>query len=396
MKRNRVTDTLRRGALAVVPLAVSGYLVYAGVRIVYQAVASADILVPKGWSRLPYHAVLQPILTVLALLLALTLVGVVSRAVVGRLIGRLVRAVMGRIPLLRSLYPALRKMATSLFAGDRSVFVHPVLVPFPFAGRSSVGFRTARMCFSQEDIEGYEAVFVPTVPSPTTGLLMYFRPSQVAASGLSTEQALRLIVSAGLLSPGAAPNTAPRRKRRRRRGPWARALMTGLTVLLPLAFTTYVGYALFQAIMRIFGFAGAWLPASLADRRPMEAAAALLALLLSLAAILLVGALASTVVGRAAQSAVHRLAEAVPFAGDLYRGLRMLLEALVPVDRSQGYSRVGLIAFLGPQARMIALITGEATPELACGCAGGAYTARPTSAAASSRSSPRTRSSCWT
>jgi uncharacterized membrane protein len=78
------------------------------------------------------------------------------------------------------------------------------MVPFPHADVRSIAFLTGE--FDLETVAGPErvvTVFMPTTPNPTTGFFMLFRASQVQNINLSVDEAMRLVISGGLLAPEA-------------------------------------------------------------------------------------------------------------------------------------------------------------------------------------------------
>lgn len=139
----------------------------------------------------------------LALALALFLfLGVLGHNVLGRRLLALGEAAVERIPVLRAVYMGAREV-TRAFGGDRTkAFRRVVLIPFPAAPAWSIGFLTAEFeAASPTGPERMASVFMPTTPNPTTGFYLIFPLSALRETDLAVEEAVRLVISGGLLAP---------------------------------------------------------------------------------------------------------------------------------------------------------------------------------------------------
>jgi uncharacterized membrane protein len=130
------------------------------------------------------------------------LLGVVAHNVLGRRLLLLGDKLLGKVPVLRAVYTGTREV-TRAFSGDRTKnFRRVVLVPFPIEDAYVPGFLTGEW-----DIETptgtrrMASVFFPTTPNPTTGFYLIYPIEKVVDSGLSVEEAVRLVISGGLVAP---------------------------------------------------------------------------------------------------------------------------------------------------------------------------------------------------
>jgi uncharacterized membrane protein len=107
-----------------------------------------------------------------------------------------------RIPIFRGVYTAVQKLVENIFSrepGDRRV----VLVEYPRKGIFTVcfatGYATGELArFSEERLVN---VFVPTTPNPTAGFYLLVPEREVVTLQMTPEEAFKLIVSGGMLSP---------------------------------------------------------------------------------------------------------------------------------------------------------------------------------------------------
>jgi uncharacterized membrane protein len=137
----------------------------------------------------------------LAILLIFVL-GVLAHNVLGRRLLLLGDKLLGKVPVLRAVYTGTREV-TRAFSGDRTKnFRRVVLVPFPIDGAYVMGFQTGE--FDVDMPEGRRrmvSVFFPTTPNPTTGFYLVYPVEKVVLSNLAVEEAVRVVISAGLVAP---------------------------------------------------------------------------------------------------------------------------------------------------------------------------------------------------
>lgn len=133
---------------------------------------------------------------VLASLLAL---GVVGRAVIGRRLLELFDALMGRIPLVQSIYGSARKLIqtvqTKPDSGQRVV-----LIEFPSPGMKAVGLVTRTFTDPATGTE-IAAVYVPTTPNPSSGYVELVPSSTLVPLDWTVNEALTFIISGGAVAP---------------------------------------------------------------------------------------------------------------------------------------------------------------------------------------------------
>lgn len=146
-------------------------------------------------------------------LVLIFLLGLLGHNVLGRRVLKIGEAILGRVPLLRPIYVGAREV-TRAFGHDRTKgFRRVVLIPFPLDDVWSIGFLTNEFeVTSDAGPTRMLAVFMPTTPNPTTGYYMLLPPEKVRDTSLGVEEAIRMVISGGLVSPDPrrlAPPTAP-------------------------------------------------------------------------------------------------------------------------------------------------------------------------------------------
>ena len=193
---------LLEGLLLIVPLLVTYLVLRLMVGFVNSLLSPLLHLVKQ-----PSPPWLLPVAIILALFL-LYLAGVIVHTVIGRRLANTFNALVERIPLIRLIYRTTRQ-ATDIFSGvTAGRFRRVVLVEFPRPGVKSMGFVTSEAQGS--DGGRFLTVFIPTVPNPTTGFLLFLRDDQVQETGMTTEEAFKLILSGGILIDEVARSLAQR------------------------------------------------------------------------------------------------------------------------------------------------------------------------------------------
>ena len=140
---------------------------------------------------------IRAIAVVLAFL-AVYVVGVIAATVVGGWMVRHWHAMLERIPVVRSVYRIARQ-STDVFSGGVVLQTSKVvLVEYPRMGIFSMGLVTGSYADLEE--ETFLAVYIPTVPVPTSGFLTYVRRDQVIETDLTFEDAMKVVISAGVLT----------------------------------------------------------------------------------------------------------------------------------------------------------------------------------------------------
>jgi len=138
---------------------------------------------------------------------ALTLLGFLTANLIGRSLVDLSERLLGRIPAVRAIYRAMKQVFETLFSGKGSSFRRVGLVEFPSPGMWSIVLISQppneEIANSIPGKEEHISVFLPCAPNPTTGFFFYLPRSKVLEVEMSAEDAATLIMSCGVVQPGA-------------------------------------------------------------------------------------------------------------------------------------------------------------------------------------------------
>lgn len=183
-----------RGLFAIIPLLLSAL----AIKLLYELIDKKVMGVVDHF----FQVRQIPGFGILLVLIVLYFIGLVVSNVVGREIFKIIERVSERIPLIKAIYSVGKQLSESLSAneGDKKAFQRAVLVDC-FANQGwTVAFVTGTL---KDNATGEELlkVFVPTVPNPTTGFIFILKENQTIDPGWTVEEALKMIVSAGIISP---------------------------------------------------------------------------------------------------------------------------------------------------------------------------------------------------
>ncbi len=159
-------------------------------------------LVPQLVSRYVDYAV--PILAVLMTLFLLYMLGLMTASVFGRRMLFVVDVTMGKVPFVKTIYNATKQIVVTLGGGASMNFKRVVLVEFPRPGMKCIGFLTAVL----KDVDtgrDMATIFISTTPNPTTGYMQIVPLEEVSETGWTVEEAVKLLMSGGILSPPTVP-----------------------------------------------------------------------------------------------------------------------------------------------------------------------------------------------
>lgn len=135
-------------------------------------------------------------------LVGLTLIGALMNGFLGRWFTKLIEVVLSRLPIIKTVYTVIKQVLQTALTDQSTAFKEPVFVEFPRKDSWVIAFATAKNRPAIDQALGQEmvGVFVPTTPNLTSGYLIFVPSDQIRpALNISSEEALKLIISAGLV-----------------------------------------------------------------------------------------------------------------------------------------------------------------------------------------------------
>ena len=199
------------GVLITAPVSLTIYLAWLFITFVDERVFS---LLPPEYNPETYFRFSIPGIGLLLALVGLTLIGALTAGIIGRALNGLLEAILNRLPVIRSLYGAIKQIMETVLANKSSAFRECVLIEYPRKGMWTLGFITGTTkgevqektaAADQEVIN----VFVPTTPNPTSGFLLFVPEQDIIRLKMPIEDGLKLVVSGGIVTPAIEATALP-------------------------------------------------------------------------------------------------------------------------------------------------------------------------------------------
>ena len=150
-----------------------------------------------------YIGIHVPGIGLLVVLVGLTVIGFLAAGLVGRVLVRTGETLLTRMPVIRSVYSALKQIFETVLRSSSRSFREVALIEYPRRGIWAIGFITTTTTGEvQNDIaEDVVNVFLPTTPNPTSGFLLFVPRKDIIVLDMSVEEAIKMVVSAGIVTP---------------------------------------------------------------------------------------------------------------------------------------------------------------------------------------------------
>lgn len=118
---------------------------------------------------------------------------------------------MNRIPGVRSIYTSVKQVSDTLFSGGGNAFSKALLIRYPHPQAWSIAFLTGQPSgHVAQQLQGeHVSVFIPTTPNPTSGFFLLLARKDVIELDMSVDDALKYIISMGVVAPASAPTPSP-------------------------------------------------------------------------------------------------------------------------------------------------------------------------------------------
>lgn len=191
------------GLLLWVPLGVTVFVV----KVMVDFMDRTLLLLPPQYR--PEHLLgfTIPGLGILLTVIVVLVTGAVAANLLGRKLVAAWEALLGRIPLVRSVYKSAKQVAETVFSANGKSFRKVLLVEYPRRGIWTLAFQTGDCSGEVQARTGKEVitVFVPTTPNPTSGFIIMVPRDEVVELEMSVESALRMIISLGVIEPEYRP-----------------------------------------------------------------------------------------------------------------------------------------------------------------------------------------------
>ena len=151
--------------------------------------------IPEGY-RIPFLGLVVTLLIVL-------IVGWLTTNFFGKKVFQIGELLIEKIPFVRRIYKGSKQVVSSIAEADTSTFRKVVLIEFPRRGLLAIGFVTGESRGEVQELtrENMLNVFVPTMPNPTSGFLIFSPLEELTEVSMTIEEGIKYVVSGGLVTP---------------------------------------------------------------------------------------------------------------------------------------------------------------------------------------------------
>ena len=193
---------LLTGLLVWVPLGITVWVLNVTIGLLDQSL----LLLPEQWRPETLLGIYIPGLGVILTVVVLLVTGLIVRNVLGQQLLLFWEGILHHIPIVSAIYNSVKQVSDTLLSGDSKAFGKVLLVRYPHANSWSLAFQTSVPGSVTSQLgDEYVGVFVPTTPSPVNGFYFYVKKSEAIELDMSVDDALKAIVSMGVVAPKKPP-----------------------------------------------------------------------------------------------------------------------------------------------------------------------------------------------
>jgi uncharacterized membrane protein len=203
LNRHPLLIHLRRyliaGLLVWVPLIVTGLII----KLLVEMLDFTILLLPPSWRPEALLGFSIPGTGVVVAIVIVFLTGLIAANILGRRLFELGDSIVDRIPLVRSIYSAVKQVMRTLLEDGQQSFRRVLMVEYPRRGLWILGFQTGVgvgevQHRTEQDVI---TVFVPTTPNPTSGFVIMVPRDEAIELDMSVEDGLKFVMSLGVVTP---------------------------------------------------------------------------------------------------------------------------------------------------------------------------------------------------
>ncbi|HEU0221416.1 MAG TPA: DUF502 domain-containing protein [Paracoccaceae bacterium] len=208
----RIRGNFLTGLVVVAPVVLTIYIIWSIVTFIDAQVVP---WVPAVYNPSTYLDADIPGFGVVIFIIFTAVVGTLTKNLFGRQLVRVGEDIVDRMPVVRSIYNALKQIVETVLSQSATSFKQACLVEYPRKGLWAVAFvatDTRGEILARAGETEMVSVFLPTTPNPTSGFLLFVPRRDVVFLDMSIEAAAKLVISGGLVMPPSAAEIAAGRR----------------------------------------------------------------------------------------------------------------------------------------------------------------------------------------
>ena len=211
--RRHIRGYFMAGVLVTAPIGITFYISWLLIRWVDGQVTP---LIPDAYNPENYLPFAIPGLGLVIVFIVLTFIGWSTAGLLGRLWVRISEHFLRRMPVIRSVYAAVKQIIETILKQQSNAFREVVLFEYPRRGSWAIGFITGQTQGEVQNLTTDDVVnvFLPTTPNPTSGYLLFIPRKDLVILQMTVEEGIKMVVSGGIVTP---PDRRPVEEQQRKR-----------------------------------------------------------------------------------------------------------------------------------------------------------------------------------
>jgi uncharacterized membrane protein len=187
------------GLLIWIPLAITIWVL----ELIVSTMDQSLLLLPPQYQPQALLGYQIPGIGALLTVVVVFVTGALASNILGQRLVRFWESVLGRIPVVKTIYSSVKQVSDTLFAPGGQAFSKALLVQYPRKDSWTIAFLTGKPGGDvARHLQGeYVSVYVPTTPNPTSGFFLMMRKADVVELDMSVDDALKYVISMGVVPP---------------------------------------------------------------------------------------------------------------------------------------------------------------------------------------------------
>jgi uncharacterized membrane protein len=202
----RIRNYFLTGLVIAAPLAITIYIVW---WLIHWIDGWVKPLIPSNYDPDRYLPFAVPGVGVVIAFVLITLLGFLAANLLGRTLISYGERLLGRMPLVRTVYGGLKQMFETMLTSKTATFNKVVLIEYPRRETWSLAFVAMPASGEVREVlqvdDEFEnqimTVYVPTTPNPTSGYLLFAKRKEMIELDMTIEEAAKLVITGGLVTP---------------------------------------------------------------------------------------------------------------------------------------------------------------------------------------------------
>ena len=188
------------GLAITAPLGITIYLSFIFINFVDNNVKN---LVPNKYNPDTYLPFDIPGTGLIVAIISIIIIGFLTAGIFGRFFVKLGENIINKLPVIRSIYNALKQIFQTILGSSSKAFREVVVIEYPRKGLWAIAFITSE---TKGEVKGklkHDSVnvFLPTTPNPTSGFMLFVPKKDLIRLSMNIEEGMKLVISGGIITP---------------------------------------------------------------------------------------------------------------------------------------------------------------------------------------------------